>query len=94
MNHPYYPYSTESRHPYYPYQYGDERAGIDVFTMPSIWSYLARPPSSGPTTDWSLLAKVGFGVGVGVLAYFVYRGLRTSVSMSRSSLRGAIGGEP
>jgi hypothetical protein len=100
--HPYYPFSQEDRHPYYPYTYGDEYAGalsdvtpFGVLIPPVGISQYGRSRSSSPMldTDWSMLAKVGLGVGAVVAAYLVYRGLRTSVTMSQSALRGAIGGE-
>ncbi len=43
-------------------------------------------------SGWSTLAKVGLVVGVGVGAYLLYRGLRSSVVMSREAIRGAMEG--
>lgn len=40
-------------------------------------------------TDWSTLLKVGFVVGVGLTAYLIYRGLRTSAVMSQQAFKGA-----
>ena len=60
--------------------------------LPKGFGAVTRPVST-PETDWSLLAKVGLGVGVLVAGYFVYKSVRTSASMSRSAIRGAIGGQ-
>ena len=47
---------------------------------------------SKPSTDWSTLAKVGLVVGVGLGAYFIYRGISSSAVMSREAIRGAMEG--
>ena len=45
-----------------------------------------------PPTNWSTLGKVALVVGVGVGAYFLYRGFRSSAVMSREAIRGAMEG--
>jgi hypothetical protein len=72
--------------------FGLGKWGADTLKQ-NIGSGGSRAPGSHSLTDWSTLLKVGFVVGVGLTAYLIYRGLRTSAVMSRESIRGALSSE-
>jgi hypothetical protein len=67
--------------------FGAAKWGSDLYTR-----NLGGGSRPAPSTDWSTLAKVGLVVGVGLGAYFLYRGFRSSAVMSREAIRGAMEG--